>query len=50
MGRGAKLYLRSPGDDREWRELADFSTHGILQITRIAVSPASNRIAFVVQH
>ena len=50
MGRGSKLYLRSPGDDREWRELADFSTHGILQITRIAVSPASNRIAFVVQH
>ncbi len=49
MGRGSKLYLRRPGDDREWRELADFSGHGITQITRIAVSPASNRIAFVAQ-
>ncbi len=49
MGRGSKLYLRHPGDDREWRELADFSGHGITQITRIAVSPGSNRIAFVAQ-
>ncbi|MEX0899106.1 MAG: hypothetical protein WD081_00280 [Gammaproteobacteria bacterium] len=49
MGRGSKLYLRRPGDDREWRELADFSAHGITQITRIAVSPGSNRIAFVAQ-
>lgn len=49
MGRGSKLYLRRPGDDREWREFADFSAHGITQITRIAVSPASNRIAFVAQ-
>lgn len=49
MGRGSKLYLRRPGADREWRELADFSGHGIAQITRIAVSPASNRIAFVAQ-
>ena len=49
MGRGSKLYLRRPGEDREWREFADFSGHGITQITRIAVSPASNRIAFVAQ-
>ena len=32
MGRGSKLYLRTPGDDREWRELADFSTH-VLSVT-----------------
>lgn len=49
MGRGGKLYLRDPGGDAAWRELADFTDHGVTQITRLAVSPNADRIAFVVQ-
>lgn len=49
MGRGAKLYVRRPGEGQEWVELADLSAHGIEQISRIAVSPGNDRIAIVVQ-
>jgi hypothetical protein len=49
MGRGSKLYIRRPGEGFEWQELADFAEHGVKQITRIAVSPANDRIAFVAQ-
>lgn len=49
MGRGAKLYVRRPGEGQEWVELADLSAHGIEQISRIAVSPGNERIAVVGQ-
>lgn len=50
MARGARLYIRRPGEGYEWSELADLSGHGITQITRIAVSPQNDRIAVVAQH
>lgn len=49
MGRGAKLYIRRPGEGQEWMELADLSAHGIEQISRLAVSPNNDRIAIVGQ-
>jgi hypothetical protein len=45
MGRGAKLYSWKSGGD--WQEVADFSKAGIDTVTRIAVSPTGNRLAFV---
>jgi hypothetical protein len=45
MGRGAKLYSWKSGG--EWREIADFSKAGIETVTRIAVSPKGDRLAFV---
>lgn len=45
MGQGAKLYFWKTG--QEWQEIADFSTAGITAITRIAISPKGDRLAFV---
>lgn len=45
-GNGSKLYKRSPGADR-WSLVADFSAHGIGNISRLAVDSASGRIALV---
>ncbi|HXG95202.1 MAG TPA: hypothetical protein VNN73_22895 [Blastocatellia bacterium] len=47
MAKGAKLFKFTPGKDQDWQEVADFSGEGITAITRLAVSPAGNRVAFV---
>lgn len=47
MPKGAKIYQWNNQKDSDWVEIADFSAQGIKQITRIAVNPQSNKIAFV---
>jgi len=49
MAQGSKLFKYEPGRDRDWTELADFSGQGVKGITRLAVSPAGNRIALVAE-
>jgi hypothetical protein len=48
-GRGSRLLRWSRGGGDDWRELADFSGAGIQGITRLAVSPQGDRIAFVAE-
>ncbi|HZS44790.1 MAG TPA: hypothetical protein VFC63_06770 [Blastocatellia bacterium] len=43
----AKLFKLQPGKDSDWVEIADLSSSGIKSITRIAISPSNDRIAFV---
>lgn len=45
MASGSRLYQWSAASP-EWREVADFAAHG-LRLSRIAVSPAGDRIALV---
>ncbi len=47
MGSGSKLYQRYPERNQEWIEIADFSSAGVRNLTRLAVSPKGNRIAVV---
>ncbi len=47
MGDGAVLYTWTPAHDA-WTPLFDFTDHGVTTITRIAVSPAGDHIALVV--
>jgi dipeptidyl aminopeptidase/acylaminoacyl peptidase len=47
MAKGAKLFLLDPGPDAQWQEIADFSKMGIKSITRLAVSPKGEYLAFV---
>jgi hypothetical protein len=47
MGHGSKLFKWKPGTDKTWYQFADFSKDGIKEILRLAVSPKSNKIAFV---
>jgi hypothetical protein len=47
MARGAKLFKFTPKKDADWQEVADFSTSGVTTITRLAVSPKGDRLAFV---
>jgi hypothetical protein len=49
MAKDSKLFQLDPARGGEWREVADFSAQGIQRITRIAVSPRGDRVAFVVQ-
>jgi hypothetical protein len=49
MAKDSKLFQLDPARERVWREVADFAAHGIRRITRIAVSPQGDRVAFVVQ-
>jgi len=42
-----KLFKLQPGKDTEWQQIADLSSLGIKGITRIAISPAGDKIAFV---
>ncbi len=44
MGDGSTLHRWSGGD---WQEVADLSAFGVSEITRLAVSPAGDRIAVV---
>jgi WD40 repeat protein len=46
MANGSKLFARKESD-WAWVELADFSSAGLKNITRIAVSPKGDRIALV---
>jgi tricorn protease-like protein len=46
MAKDAKLFVRKKSD-WAWQEVADFSKAGLKTITRIAVSPKGDRIAFV---
>lgn len=46
-GRGSTLYVLTPGQDRDWRPLADLAGSGLREITRIAVSPDGRRVAIV---
>jgi hypothetical protein len=45
MGDGAELYAWRPGGN--WYRIADLSSAGVQGITRLAVSPAGDRIAIV---
>jgi hypothetical protein len=47
MAKGSKLFRVNPQKETDWRELADFSADGLREITRLAVSPAGDRIALV---
>jgi hypothetical protein len=46
MANGSKLFARK-ASDWAWVELADLSSAGLKNITRIAVSPKGDRIAVV---
>ena len=46
MGQNSTLYQWTPGTG-DWVEVADFAAQGVQSITRIAVSPAGDRIAIV---
>lgn len=47
MAKGAKLYKWNPGHDHDWQKIADFSSAGISDISRLTVSPDGRKIAFV---
>ncbi|MFN3381435.1 MAG: hypothetical protein ACK41O_18390, partial [Runella zeae] len=49
MAQGAKLYKWNPKYNTEWQEVADWSSLGIKQITRLAINPQNNKLAFVWQ-
>jgi Tol biopolymer transport system component len=44
---GAKLFRLRPGADTDWLEFADLAPHGVSDVTRLAVSPEGDRLAFV---
>ncbi len=48
MADGSRLFRRRPGD-REWREVADLSAHGIRGITRLAFDHTGESLALVAQ-
>ena len=48
-GNGSKLYRRAPGDSR-WELMADYSAEGVGNISRLAINPANNVIAFTSDH
>ncbi len=47
MGQGSKLFSYKPERSKEWIEIVDFTSMNIKGITRIAVSPSGDRLAFV---
>ena len=48
-GNGSRLYRRAPGVKR-WELMADYSAAGVGSISRLAINPADNKIAFVGDH
>lgn len=48
MGKEAKLYQCDLKKDPAWKEIADFSTADLKNVTRLAVSPKGDRLAIVV--
>lgn len=49
MAKDAKLFKWNPSKDADWQELADFSSAGLKNITRLAVSQKGDRLALVAQ-
>ncbi|MFN8346606.1 MAG: serine hydrolase [Spirosomataceae bacterium] len=49
MAQGAKLYQWNPKYHTDWQLLADWSSLGIKQITRLSVNPKGTQLAFVGQ-
>jgi len=50
MAREARLYRFDPARSQDWQEIADFtSACAACRITRLAVSPRADRLAFVAQ-
>ena len=49
MGQGAGLYVFNPKTDLRWTQLADFSSAGIKQITRLAIDGKGKKLALVGQ-
>ena len=51
MARDAKLYRLDPAQSQDWQEVADFAPAcaAACRITRLAVSPRADRLAFVAQ-
>ncbi|GGK79754.1 PD40 domain-containing protein [Rufibacter glacialis] len=47
MAQGSKIFLFRPGAGGKWKEVADLSTKGIKNITRLAVSPTGKHLSFV---
>jgi dipeptidyl aminopeptidase/acylaminoacyl peptidase len=47
MARDTKLFKWDPKKDQDWQEFADLSSSGLRRITRLAVNPKGDRIAFV---
>jgi hypothetical protein len=50
MGVGAKLCAFESGQDEEWRQIGDLELLGITNISRLAVQPQMDYIAFVNSH
>lgn len=48
MGKENKLYKYAPGKDDNWKEVTDLSEFGLGGVTRLAINPAGNKIAVVV--
>lgn len=49
MGQGAGLYVFNPKTDLRWTQLADFSSAGIKQVTRLAIDGKGKKLALVGQ-
>jgi hypothetical protein len=47
MANEAQLYKFEPQKDNDWQAIANFASAGLKTITRLAVSPKGNRLAFV---
>jgi hypothetical protein len=47
IGKDAKLYMWNPSSDTNWQEIADFTSSGLKDITRLALSPKGDRLAIV---
>jgi hypothetical protein len=47
MGKWSKLFRWSAGANAQWQEIADFAADGVQEITRLAISPKGDRLAFV---
>lgn len=48
-GNGSRLYRRVAGDKR-WELMADYAAQGVGRISRLAINPANDKIAFVGDH
>ena len=47
IGSGSKLYIYDTFLSSEWKEIANLSKHNIKDISRLAVSPDSSKLAIV---
>jgi hypothetical protein len=49
IAQDSKLFRFDPAGAHTWQQVADFAAAGLRRITRIAVSPAGDRLALVAQ-